>query len=106
MAFDAKPSTWITSWSEDATNVTFPLASLDQTLTAAEADANTGDWRDCFFSLVDHTYQHYNSLATSDKPEKLSITKGASLQSDGTYVLTYQIRVTTTVSGQDVTAES
>lgn len=104
--FDAKPSSWISSWAEDATNVTFPLASLDQTLTAAEADATTGDWRKCFFSIIDHTFQYYNGLAAADKPGKLSITKNASLQSDGTYVLTYQIRVTTDVTAQDVSSET
>lgn len=106
MAFDAKPSTWISSWSENGTDVTFPLASLDQTLTAAEADATNGDWRDCFFSIVDHTFQHYNSLAVADRPSKLSITKSGTLQADGTYLLSYQIRVATAVTGQDLTAES
>ena len=106
MAFDAKPSSWIASWSEDAADVTFPLASLTQTLTADEADATTGDWRDCFFSIVDHTYDYYNGLATADKPTKLTISKTGALQSDGSMRYTYSIVVTAAISGEDVVAES
>jgi hypothetical protein len=44
MAFDKTPTTWLPSWSEDATNITLPLASLPE-LTAAEADAATARFR-------------------------------------------------------------
>jgi len=49
MAQDLKPSTWIPSWSEDGTDVTFPIASIPE-LTAAEADGATGDMRKCIYS--------------------------------------------------------
>lgn len=106
MAFDATPTSWVASWSEDGTNATFPLASLSQTLTAAEADAATGDWRDIFFSIVDHTYEYYAALAAADKPGKLTLSKSGSLQSDGSWLFTYTIRVYASSAGEDVAAES
>jgi hypothetical protein len=106
MAFDKKPTTWIANWSEDGTNITFPLASLDQPLTAAEADGTEGDWLDCFFSLVDHTYQHYNSLASADKPTKLTISRTGAVQPDGSLLFTYTIRAYTNVASADVISES
>lgn len=41
MAFNPLPTNLIPSWSENGTNVTFPIASVPE-LTAAEADAVTG----------------------------------------------------------------
>ena len=108
MAFDATPTSWVASWSEDGTNCTFPLASLDEgaALTAAEADAVSGDWRYIVHSLIDHTYGYYNGLATADKPTKLTISKSGSLQSSGEMLYTYTVRVYVAISGEDVAAES
>lgn len=106
MAFNPAPSAWIASWSEDATNVTFPLASLSAELTAAEADGTTGDWRDCLWSLMEHSWQYYFSLATADKPTKLVMSKTATLQSDGTLLNTFTVKFYNTALTQDVAAEA
>jgi len=106
MAFDKTPTSWVASWSEDGTTASFDLADLDQPLGADEADAVTGDWRDIFWSILDHTSDYYNGLATDDKPGKLTISKSGSLQSDGSMLYTYNIRVYTSVSAEDVAAEA
>jgi hypothetical protein len=107
MAYDAAPSTWIASWSEDGTDVTFPLASVPE-MTAAEADATTGDFRKCMFALVEKWYSHYNSLATADKPTRFTLTKSTTPTTvDGESVLlqTYTLRSYNSIISQDVMDE-
>ncbi len=105
MAFDAKPSSWIATWTEDGTSVSFDMADLLQALTAAEADATSGDWRDCLYSLLDHSYQYFNSLAVADRPTKLTITRVTQKNSDTVLKLTYTVEILATVSATDVSAE-
>ena len=105
MAFDPKPSSWITSWSEDATSVSFDMADLLQALTAAEADATTGDWRDCLYSLLDHSYQYYAALPVADQPTQLTISRVTQKNSDNVLKLTYTIEILVTVAATDVSAE-
>lgn len=104
MAFDPAPSSWIASWSEDGTNVTFPLASVPQ-FTAAEGDGTTGDWRACFFRMLDHTYDYLDGLATADKPSKISITRVLNGNADGTLNYSYNITVRNDIDTNSVTAE-
>lgn len=106
MAWDPAPSSWISTWSEDATDVTFTMATLTEELTAAEADATTGDWRDCLFSILKHSYDYYNGLATADKPTKLTMSQSASVDTNDELVYTFQIRFYTDISGQDVASET
>ena len=105
MAFDPKPSSWISSFSEDGTTASFDLADLTETLTAAEADATSGDWRDVMWALCNHTYSYYYGLATADKPTKLVVTKSAVQQSDGTLANTFTFKFYTDINSQDVTSE-
>ena len=104
MAFSALPTDVIASWSEDGTNVTFPIASVTE-LTAAEADALTGDSRKILFALMEQWYSWYIGLATADRPEKMAITKSSALQTDGTFRNTYSIVFYTEVTGQEVLDE-
>ena len=103
MAWDAAPTDWIASWSEDGTDVTFPLASIDQ-FTAAEADASTGDSRDCILRLLDHTYDWYDGLAAADKPGKLTVRRRMS-QSGTSIRRTFTITIDTDVTTHETTAE-
>ena len=74
MAFNPAPTALIAGWSEDGTDVTFPLASVPG-LTAANSDAVTGDWRDILLFLVEQAFNHYNGLATADRPTKVTISR-------------------------------
>lgn len=104
MAFDPAPSSWIGSWSEDGTTVSFPIASLDQ-LTAAEADGATGDWRDCLMRIIDHTYEYVNGMATADKPGKLVIRRTINGNPDGTLTYRYQLDITNLIDSNSVAPE-
>lgn len=77
MAFDPTPTDVIASWSEDGANVTFPIASLPE-LTAAEADAVTGDSRKILYALLAQFEAWYSALDTADKPAKMVISKSSS----------------------------
>ena len=86
MALDTTPAAWIASWAEDATDVTFPLASLPET-DATEADGATGDIRKVLYALCEEMYQHYNGLDSADKPAKMVISRNTSVN-DTTDVIT------------------
>ncbi len=106
MAFDAQPSSWISSWSEDGTTVSFDLADLLQALTAAEADASSGDWRDCLYSILDHSYQYLAGLAAADAPAKLTVARTVQKSTDSVLKITYTVEVYAAVEQTNVSAEA
>lgn len=106
MAFDAKPSTWIPNWSEDGTDISVPIATFPK-LTAAEADATTGDIRKVLFAVVDKLYDAWNNTAAADRPAKMTMTKTKAVDvSTGLVTSIYQFRFTTEITEEDVVAES
>ena len=68
MAQDLKPSTWIASWSENGTNVTFPIASVPE-LTAAEADADTGNISKVLFAICEKIYAEVQTAGMQSLPD-------------------------------------
>ncbi len=105
MAFSAVPTTWIPSWSEDGTNITVPIASFPE-LTAAEADAATGDIRKIVFAIIEKLYQAYNATATADRPTKWTMSKSTSVNTTtNVNTNTYSITIMTAIATQEVPAE-
>jgi hypothetical protein len=102
---DLKPSTWMPSWAEDATNITVPIASFPE-LTAAEADGTTGDIRKVAFALTKKLADVFEATAVADRPTQMVIGRYASSNSAGTEV-THVIQFTfvNTVATQDVKDE-
>ena len=98
MAWDKTPTALIASWSEDGTNVTFPIASIPQ-LTDAEADATTGDSRKILLALNERFYVWYSALAAADQPDHLSVVRSISDNGDGTAWLTYVHRIKVDLTG-------
>ena len=100
MAFDPAPSSWIASWSEDGTDVTFPIASVNN-LSAALADAATGDWRMCICLFLEHTLDYYNSLAAIDKPTQVTLSSNLFVDENGDLHKTISVtaKVTTLMVG-------
>lgn len=104
-ATDLLPASWISGWSEDGTDITIPLASIAG-LTAAEADASTGDIRKVAFSLIDKLYKEYLAMATADRPTKMTIAKSASTNTEtGVVTNAYTFRFYTEVTAEDVVDE-
>jgi hypothetical protein len=105
MAFDPKPSTWLPNWSEDGTTISLPIASLSE-LTAAEADATTGDIRKVVFALCEHLHEKWNETASADRPAEMTISKTASQNvATGEIANTYTFRFNTEIISQEVVAE-
>ena len=78
MAFDKTITDYIAGWSEDGTDVTFPIASLPQ-LTAADADATTGDIRKVLFALLDQIYTVWTALPTAERSTKMLVSRSQSM---------------------------
>ena len=105
MAFDPKPSSWLDNWSEDGTSITLPIASLPE-LTAAEADADTGDIRKVLFALCEKLWSEWNGRDAADRPSQMSLTKATSTSaSSGLITHTYTLRFVNEITAQDVDDE-
>lgn len=106
MAFDPAPSTWLDNWSEDGTDITVPIATFDE-LTAAEADAATGDIRKVMWAIMQKIYDSWNNTDSADRPTKFTIAKTAVIDSTtGVVTNTFTVRFYTEISTQEVVDES
>ena len=105
MAFDKTPTTWIANWSEDETDITVPLATFSE-LTAAEADATTGDIRKIAFAIIEHLYSTYNSTLAADRPAKWTMQKTATVNTTLNKIISrYSITFETDFGTQEVREE-
>lgn len=69
MAVDLTPSALFgASYSSDGTNITIPISAI-QGLTAGEAHATTGDWREIFYGMNVTAFLHYINLPVADRPQ-------------------------------------
>lgn len=92
MAFNPVPTNLIASWSEDGTNITFPIASVPE-LTAAEADAVTGDSRKIIYALIERICEWHADLAVADRPTKMTVTRGNAFETaGGTFTRNYNLQ--------------
>lgn len=105
MALDLKPATWIPNWSEDGTNVTIPIASIPE-LTAAEADAVTGDMRKCLFAFLMKVYASWLAMAAEDRPANMTLSRNPSFNdADGSITWQFVATFKVEVLSQDVVDE-
>jgi len=105
MAFDETPTTWITDWSEDGTDITVPISSFSE-LTAAEADASSGDIRKIWYAILQHMYDAYNDTASGDRPAKWTASRSISVNgTTGVMTTTFTNTIQTEVSAQEVVDE-
>jgi hypothetical protein len=98
MAFDPTPTELIAGWSEDGTDVTFPIASIPE-LTAAEADAVTGDSRKIIYALLEQIAAWFEALPLADQPTQLTISRGVAVETaPGVFTRSYNIQAKITGS--------
>ncbi|MBM4200428.1 MAG: hypothetical protein FJ189_03990 [Gammaproteobacteria bacterium] len=91
MAATVTPSTWISSWAEDATTITVPIASFPA-LTATEADGTTGDIRKIALAVVDRLYRAQQALAIDNRPTRMVISKSEAVDATNDAVtVTYSL---------------
>lgn len=67
MAFNKAPTELWSGYSSDGTDITIPIAALPG-LTVGQAHTTTGDWRAIMQAIETTVFNHYNELATADKP--------------------------------------
>lgn len=103
MAYDDVPTDLFSGMSEDGTTLSIPIASIPQ-LTAAEADATTGDARKIVYAILRQVFDYYDGLATADKPARMTVTRQKAY-SGGTDTETFIVAFQTDVSGIDVADE-
>jgi hypothetical protein len=105
MAFDPKPSTWLPSWSEDATNISVPIASFPE-LTAAEADGTTGDIRKVVFAVLAKLYAVWAATDAANRPTKMLLYKSATQDVDtGKLTTVFTAQFETDITAQEVADE-
>ena len=96
MAFNPSPAAMWPGYSSDGTTISIPLSSLPG-LTAGEANATTGDWREIMLAICEKAYRYTAALATADAPSACTIRmpdvnaiKGGEF--DGKYLVTYSMQ--------------
>lgn len=80
--------------SVNTSGVFFPYSSLE-----SYNASNSGDVRQLIYSIVEAAHDQYVSLATADRPSKLTITRSSSIPSDNTIRNNYTIVVNLAYSG-------
>jgi sugar/nucleoside kinase (ribokinase family) len=76
-------------------------------LTAAEADASTGDLRKVIWALMQQIWTWWNGTASADRPAKVTVSKSSSTNTEtGVVTNTFVVVCYTSVSAQEVVAES
>lgn len=106
MAFDPAVATWLDNWSEDGTDITVPIATFSE-LTAAEADAVTGDIRKVLFAICEKLWSVWTATATADRPSKMTLYRSTQTNENTNVTRkTFQFIFDTEVSGQEVSDES
>jgi len=103
--FSEVPTDWIANWSEDGTNISVPLTDFPE-LTAAEADAATGDIRKIMFAIAHKFYDAWNDTVLADRPNRMTLNKSISTNVDtGIATNTFTCRFENEITGQDVADE-
>lgn len=118
MAFTPVPSTWLgsgytLSGSGASATINFGInGNTNPTfteITAAEANATTGDIRKILYGIVEGIYVKYQAVAAvpANLPNRLTVSKTSSVNSTtGLITSNYFIQFVLEASGLDVTAES
>jgi len=107
MAFSEVPTDWLADWSEDGTDITVPIATFPE-LTAAEADAVTGDIRKILYAICEKLYQQWLATESADRPSRMSITRSTAVDEvNDRFTRTFQIGFTveSVAGGIDVSDE-
>jgi len=116
MAFTKAPSGWLgagytLSGSGTTAAINFGISgNTNPTLpeiTAAEANASTGDIRMVYYGIVEQLYQSYLAKASADQPNRMTLSKSSSVNSTtGLITTTYSIQFVLAATGLDVTTEA
>ena len=109
MVYSKVPTDWFENWSEDGTNITVPLATFPE-MTAAEADAATGDFPNILYAILHKAREKFKALAVADRPAYMSIykteTPSADVEGESQVTFTVQFTVSAPAGSKNVKAEA
>ena len=118
MAFNSTPSGWLgagytVSGSGTTAAINFGISGNTAVgealpeITSTEANATTGDIRKIYYGMIEKMYQSFLGKAVADRPNRMSISKGASVDATtGLITTNYSIQFVLAPTGLDVTSES
>jgi hypothetical protein len=107
MAFNPAPTLFFgTSYSENGTVLSIPISGIPE-LSAAEADAASGDSRKLIWALIDHLCTVYTSLASASRPSKMRLQRsyGQVDPATGNFTANYSMSFNLTASGLEMADE-
>ena len=106
MAFNPAPPAWIPGWSENGTDISITaLTTAFPQMTAAEADATTGDIRKVLYAICKKPWDVWNALAAGDKPTEMTIRNSNIVNGDGNIVSNFTFEFVLVPSGLEVNDE-
>ena len=107
MAFVKRPSTWVAEMIEDGTYLKIKLDDADglEGLTAAEADASSGDIRKIFRALCDMMQTAWVAQNVADLPARMKIGVVDMPLSDGYTRKMYSFAFDLAVTAEEVVEE-
>ena len=85
--YDTPSEVFGTGYSSDGTSITLTIGTggLLPNLTAAEADASTGDFRSVLYGLSNGLFLKFNQIPQADQPTQMSSSRSRS-ESNGVLV--------------------
>jgi hypothetical protein len=107
MAFNPAPTVFFgTSYSENGTVMSVPISAFPE-LSAAEADAATGDSRKMIWALIDKLCTTFTNLPAANRPSKMRLTKsyGQVDPASGNFTASYSMTFNLTASGLELADE-
>ena len=105
MAMNLAPSHWLENYSADSSGIKIPLASLPG-LSAAEANASTGDIRKVARAIIAALHAAFLAEAEADRPAQMQLSRYTSVDEENdTTTRTYQARFVVEVGEEEVVDE-
>lgn len=99
------PTDWLPNYAFTEPDITIPRTDLDG-ITAAEADATTGDIREVVRGLLEALYQEHQSAVFADRLTQFRISKSVSPNVEAnTQEITYSVRCIVDVGDVNVIPE-
>lgn len=106
MAFNPAPTVFFgTNYSENGTTLSIPIAAFPE-LTAAEADASTGDSRKFIFALLTGLEAAYAAIPAANRPAQMLITKSQGvLNQSNEFPVSFNVNFTVSATSVEVADE-
>jgi hypothetical protein len=107
MAFNPAPTVFFgTNYSENGTTLSIPISAFPE-LTAAEADATTGDSRKFIYALLHRFHTTFTAIPAANRPSRMTVSRtiGAINPTNNEFATSFTFNFTVSANDVDVAAE-